>query len=132
MPAVLLTRLRCRLWWLLVGLSGSEVAGASGGHHAVDDAAMVAVDTCELEVWAQTVQGRGGALVTVAPTCHAVGVDWGVTLEQDRSAGADAQAVLPAVKWATPLGSNLAAGIALEVGYALDPSRVRALPSRCR
>lgn len=62
------------------------VAGhAAGGHHAVDDAAIVDPGRCQVETWLE--HGRQHRLQHVGPACHLLGVELGVNLDRSVTQG---------------------------------------------
>ncbi len=88
---------------------------AAGGHHAVDDAALLEPGQCELEGWAIRPQG-GGRTWHAGAGCRVGPVELGLAAEHARAGGASTTGWLPALKWATPVG-----GGPVSVGVSLGP-----------
>lgn len=88
---------------------------AAGGHHAVDDAALLEPGQCELEGWAVRPQG-GGRTWHAGAGCRVGPVELGLAAEHERAGGASATAWLPALKWAMPIGAG-----PVSVGVSLGP-----------
>jgi hypothetical protein len=86
---------------------------AAGGHHTVDDAALAAPDTCDLESWAE--RGPGGArrLLHAGSACRMGAVELGLNIDRsrDRDAGpAHTTSAGLQLKWATPLTDEWSVG----------------------
>jgi hypothetical protein len=91
--------------WL--GLQGT--AQAAGGHHAVDDAAVLAPGQCQAEVWFEQADER--RLVHVGPACRLGGVELGLNLDDGRQRGTpELRSIGPQVKWVTELLPTLSVG----------------------
>lgn len=96
---------------LLFALAGP--AFAAGGHHAVDDAAIVDPGQCQLETWADAYRGGRGSW-HLGPACR-VG-EWELGLNVDKigiPGDPDARTLSPQGKWVMPLTTALSAGISL-------------------
>lgn len=91
--------------WL--GLQGT--AQAAGGHHAVDDAAMLEPGQCQAELWLEQADGR--RLAHLGPACRLAGVELGFNLDDGRLGGAPGlRSGGPQLKWATELLPTLSLG----------------------
>lgn len=101
----------------LLGLALHE-AQAAGGHHAVDDAALLEPGQCQVETWADRERGGARTLVHVGPACRVGPVELGLNLDRMRQTGEGAVAVAgPQLKWAVPLTTSLSAGVALAAAW---------------
>lgn len=85
---------------------------AAGGHHAVDDAALLEPGQCELEGWAVRPQG-GGRLLHAGLGCRVGPVELGAATEHARASGAGGTGWLPTVKWAASMGDGVSIGASL-------------------
>ena len=89
-------------------------AWAAGGHHAVDDAAILDPDSCQLELWIDRAADGRGTLLHAGPACRVGPVELGLNLDRfhaDRSGTVTAGGLQ--LKWARELLPGLSAGIAL-------------------
>lgn len=93
-------------------------AGAAGGHHAVDDAAIVEPGQCHLEAWAE--QSRAHRLQHLGPACHVLGVEAGLNLDRD-AAGAHGAGLQ--LKWARALQPGLDASLVWATGWQAGETR---------
>ena len=92
----------------LVSLS----AQAAGGHHAVDDAAMLDVGKCKLEGWAERETGGARTLHHLGTGCRVGPVELGLNLDKEKQAPSDASTSFgPQIKWAFPLNDVLSVGV---------------------
>ncbi|WP_431265025.1 hypothetical protein ACQ859_06160 [Roseateles chitinivorans] len=103
---------------LLTGLLLPVHAIAAGGHHAVDDAAIVDPGQCNLELWAERSTLDRRQLQHAGVGCHLSGVEAGINVDRNT-----AQAV-PSLhmrgmqlKWATALQPELAVGLVAALGW---------------
>ncbi len=91
-----------------------QPAHAAGGHHAVDDAAILEPDQCQVETWADRERGGGRTLVHLGPACRLGPVELGLNLDHTRWAGSDTSVTAgPQVKWATQITESLSVGVVL-------------------
>ncbi|MDP3761462.1 MAG: hypothetical protein Q8R01_13195 [Ramlibacter sp.] len=112
---------RSRLDWLartfvlsLGFLSGA--AFAAGGHHSLDDAAILEPGACEAESW--LARSRGGQrLLHAGGACRVGPVELGASAEYARQAGASETAYAVQAKWATELAAGVSAGLSLASGW---------------
>lgn len=94
----------------------SGAAWAAGGHHALDDAAILEPDTCEAEGW--LTRSRGGQrLAHAGGACRVGPVELGASAEHAREAGASETGWGLQAKWATELAPGFSAGVSLSSGW---------------
>ncbi|MES2423678.1 MAG: hypothetical protein V4562_04555 [Pseudomonadota bacterium] len=102
-------------------------AHAAGGHHAVDDAALLAPGECQLEAWFERASGGARRLLHAGPACRVGAVELGLNLDRSRTGGAgDGSTALSGgaqLKWAQPLGKTLAGGVVVSVTAQEGPTR---------
>ena len=67
-----------------------QEAHAAGGHHAVDDAAILEPGECQVETWADRERGGDRTLVHVGPACRIGPLEIGVNLDRTRMVGSSA------------------------------------------
>ena len=104
-----------RTFVLSLGLA-SGAAGAAGGHHSLDDAAILEPGTCEVESW--LARSRGGQrLLHAGGACRVGPVELGASAEYARQAGASETGHAVGAKWATELTPGISAGLALSSGW---------------
>lgn len=95
----------------LLGI-GLQQAHAAGGHHAVEDAALLEPGQCQIETWADRERGGGRTLVHLGPACRLGPVELGLNLDRTREAGSDAAVTAgPQLKWAAPIAESLSIGV---------------------
>ncbi len=102
---------RAVLWGCLLAADGP--ASAAGGHHAVDDAAILGPGACELESWfthTRNVHGwlHAGAACRVGPIELGVGSEY----VRPRDAGSETAWGVQG-KWAQEVGAGLSLGLSL-------------------
>ncbi len=91
---------------------GGRAAHAAGGHHSVDDAALLEAGRCEVEVWYERHGGNRRSLANAATGCRVGPVELGVGVDRARDAGVGkTNTVSPQLKWATPIGGRWSAGV---------------------
>ncbi|MCH7344301.1 hypothetical protein LZ017_13030 [Pelomonas sp. CA6] len=101
---------------------------AAGGHHGIDDAALLEPGQCQLETWIE--QGRQRQLQHLGPACHWLGLEWGLNLDRYaprgnpvvRSAGLQlkwAQALRPGLSWGIVWAANWQSGSPRFAGQSL-------------
>lgn len=94
----------------------SGAAWAAGGHHALDDAAILEPGACEAESW--LVRSRGGQrLLHAGGACRAGPVELGASAEYARQSGASETGYALQAKWATELAPGFSAGLSLASGW---------------
>lgn len=85
---------------------------AAGGHHAVDDAALIEPGQCQVETWADREQGGARSLLHVGPACRVGPVELALNLDRTQLSGTGAVVTAgPQLKWATPLGKGVSVGL---------------------
>jgi hypothetical protein len=88
----------------------ATVAQAAGGHHGVDDAAILEPGACEVEGWL-TRGSRGQRLSHAGTGCRVGPVELGAAVERERDPTARATAYGLQVKWATEVANGLNVGV---------------------
>ena len=101
---------------LVAGLAMSGAAQAAGGHHGVDDAAILEPGTCELEGWF-TRAGAGERLLHAGVGCRVGPVELGAAAERARDPAGHATGYGLQVKWATEVAPGLSAGVSVSPGW---------------
>ncbi|QPF73061.1 hypothetical protein G8A07_09125 [Roseateles sp. DAIF2] len=120
--ASLLTKLT-----LFLGLMVASAAPrAAGGHHGVDDAALLEPGQCQLELWQERGRGNGHRLQHLGPTCRLGALEWSLNLDRSRSAGGGEggdteRSWGPQAKWATSGFLHPDLSIGLVWGATLRP-----------
>ena len=98
----------------LVSLS----AQAAGGHHAVDDAAMLDVGKCKLEGWTERETGGARTLHHLGSGCRVGPVELGLNFDKEKQTVSDAATSFsPQIKWAFPLNDALSVGVAASAKF---------------
>ncbi|MBI5275002.1 MAG: hypothetical protein HY854_00945 [Burkholderiales bacterium] len=85
---------------------------AAGGHHAVDDAAILDPGQCELESWLTRARGPE-KLLHAAAGCRVGPVELGIGADYARAGGASQTGWSGQVKWATSLAEGFSGGVVL-------------------
>ena len=94
-------------------------AQAAGGHHAVDDAAMLDVGKCKLEGWAERETGGARTLHHLGTGCRVGPVELGLNLDKEKQTLSDAATSFgPQIKWAFPLNDVLSVGVAASAKFS--------------
>lgn len=95
----------------------ADLAGAAGGHHAVDDAALLAPGACQVETWFERERHRVRTLLHVAPSCRVGPVDLELSFDRIQLAdSASTSSVTAQLKWATSLNEQWSAGLVAALG----------------
>lgn len=102
---------------LLTSLAWTLQAHAAGGHHAVEDAAILESGQCQLETWGDREIGGAGSLLHVGTACHIGGVELGLNLDRVHLARAETTIAGPQVKWATALDKHFSMGLVLSTAW---------------
>jgi hypothetical protein len=89
---------------------------AAGGHHAVDDAAILESGSCELEGWF-TRAGAAERLLHAGLGCRVGPVELGLASERARDGEGHATGHGLQVKWATELAAGLSAGLSVSPAW---------------
>ena len=101
-------------------------AHAAGGHHAVDDAAILAPGQCEVENWADRERHGDRTLFHVGPACRVGPVEVGLNLDRFHQRGEDSATFAGTqVKWAHPLTETLGVGVVAATGWRDRSPRIR-------
>lgn len=111
---------RCAPLAVLLAVSSvvSLSAHAAGGHHAVDDAALLDVGKCKLEGWAERETGGTRSLQHLGAGCRLGPVELGLNIDSEKQAISDlATSFGPQIKWAFPLSETLSMGAAASVKF---------------
>ncbi|MGO4395130.1 hypothetical protein AB4Z46_27615 [Variovorax sp. M-6] len=87
-------------------------AHAAGGHHAVDDAAILGPGQCQLETWVDRETGGARSALHLGPACRVGPVELGLNGDRTRTAE-DGLIVFggPQIKWAYPLNESWSTGV---------------------
>jgi len=94
----------------LIGLAAE--GWTAGGHHAVEDAALLEPGMCQLEAWIDRAAGGRGTTLHAAPGCRAGPVELSLNLDRFHAERAGtATVVAPQLKWAVELVPSLSAGL---------------------
>jgi hypothetical protein len=108
-PAVPCRSSRLRELLAAAWLALQGTAQAAGGHHAVDDAAILEPGQCQTELWLEQADGR--RLEHVGPACRLGSVEVGLNLDRGRLSGAPGlRSGGPQLKWAGELTPTLSIG----------------------
>lgn len=110
---------------MAVALLGSALqVHAAGGHHAIDDAALVDPGQCQIETWVDRERGGGRTLLHVGPACRVGALELGANFDRVRlHHAADPQdretvvVVGPQLKWVTPLSDSVNVGVAVSANW---------------
>jgi len=101
---------------LLLGVAAASASHAAGGHHAVDDAALLEPGRCQIETWHDHGLGTGRSLLHLGPACRVGAVELGVDVNRVRAAGSGTTTVTGAqVKWARAINADWSAGVVFGV-----------------
>ena len=97
---------------------------AAGGHHAVDDAALLDVGKCKVESWVERETGGTRALQHAGAGCRLGPVEVGLNLDKDKQSTSDAATSFgPQVKWALPLNDVLSIGAVASAKFSSQAPR---------
>ena len=102
--------------WLLAAALLTGTAWAAGGHHAVDDAAILDEGQCELEGWWTRTRG-GERLLHAGAGCRVGPVELGAAAEHARQQGVSATGWGLQAKWATEVASGLSLGVSVSPAW---------------
>lgn len=103
-----------RMAGMTVLLAASGAWGA-GGHHAVDDAAILDEGDCKVEGW--FTRGGGERLLHAGAGCRVGPIELSAGAEYARSDGSSATGYGLAAKWATELATGVSVGVLLAPGW---------------
>jgi len=93
-------------------LLACTAAHSAGGHHAVDDAAILEEGKCEVETWFSRAADRE-RLLHLGTGCRVGPVELGVAGEYSRLAGTSQTAWGLQAKWATEVREGLSVGLSV-------------------
>lgn len=100
------------LGMLATALSTGTSARAAGGHHAVDDAALLEPGQCQLETWWDRESGGARTMLHAGPACRVGPVELGLNVDRVRLDGTGTTSVAGAqVKWARTVDNVWSAGV---------------------
>lgn len=113
------------LWW--AGLASVPLSAfAAGGHHAVEDAALMEPGQCEVELWADRTSSTPERLLHAGAACRMGPVELGLGLDRRRAEPAGETAHAAQLKWARPLGDRLSVGLVASVAWQAGGRRTGA------
>lgn len=99
-------------------LGAGAPARAAGGHHAVDDAAILDPGQCQFETWVDRERGGARTLLHLGPACRVGPVELGLNADRVHLSGAGSVTTAgPQVKWATAIDERLSAGIVVSASW---------------
>lgn len=103
----------------LLALAMPATVRAAGGHHAVDDAAILDPGQCQIETWVDRERGGGRSLLHIGPACRIGAIELGLNLDRTRLSGAGtATAMGPQVKWAGAVADGWTVGVVASASWA--------------
>jgi hypothetical protein len=107
---------------VVVMLVTAMPALATGGHHAVDDAAVLEPGQCQLEAWFDREQGGQRKLLHAGPACRGGAIEWGLNFDRARIGSGDTFDLAGAqAKWAVPVADGFSAGLVVAAALQ-DPA----------
>ena len=93
-------------------------AHAAGGHHAVDDAAILDPGQCQLETWFDHAQSGDARLWHVGPACRVGAIELGLNFDAIRGRRGERTNIAGGqVKWAQPLTEKVAVGVVVAAAW---------------
>lgn len=101
---------------LAATLLAGGAAWAAGGHHAVDDAAILEPGNCKLESWFSRAHG-GERLLHAGGGCRVGPVELNAAGEYARADGSSETGSGLQAKWATELAPGFSAGLSLAANW---------------
>ncbi|GAB3762024.1 hypothetical protein GCM10028796_13080 [Ramlibacter monticola] len=105
---------RFRPVWAAAAQAASGLAHAAGGHHAIDDAAILDPGQCQVETWVDRHAANDRGLAHVGSACRLGRVELGLNLDRTRArAENDVSATGVQAKWSRPLTDSLSVGLVL-------------------
>lgn len=108
-------KVQAREWLLSAAIAISGAAQAAGGHHAVDDAAILQSGTCEVESWLS--RARGERSLHAGAGCRLGPVELGVATDYARPGGGSQTGYGLQAKWAREVAAGLSAGVSVSPGW---------------
>lgn len=109
---------RC-VWIFATALFGVAMqAHGAGGHHAVDDAAILEPGQCQFETWTDREAGAARTLIHVGSACRVGPAEVGLNVERTRLRdGSATVGAGPQIKWARTLGDKLSVGALVSANW---------------
>lgn len=101
---------------LASGLAIAPSAQAAGGHHSVDDAAVLDEGLCKIDGWFSRASG-GPRLLHTGTGCRVGPVELGLSVDYGREDGRSETGYGVQAKYATELADGLSAGVSLDAGW---------------
>jgi hypothetical protein len=87
---------------------------AAGGHHAVEDAALLDPGQCQVEAWYERERAGARTVLHAGPACRLGAVELGVDVNRVRAEGDGTASVAAAqLKWARAVGAGWSSGVVL-------------------
>ena len=109
--------LREALAFSIACLAGSW-AHAAGGHHSVDDAAILDPGQCQVETWFDHAESGSAHLWHVGPACRVGPVELGLNFDAIRTDSGERTSVGGVqVKWARPLTEKISIGAVVAAAW---------------
>jgi hypothetical protein len=101
-------------------------AHAAGGHHSVDDAAILDPGQCQLETWLEHAESSAAHVSHVGPACRVAAIELGLNVDAFRtSAGERTNVAGVQAKWARPLTEKVSIGAVVGAAWQdRSPHRV--------
>jgi hypothetical protein len=99
----------------LAAMATATAAWGAGGHHAVDDAAILDEGACKVESW--IARGGGERLLHAGAGCRLGPVELSAGADYARAGGSSATGYGLAAKWASELAPGVAVGVLLAPGW---------------
>lgn len=96
--------------------AASGTAWGAGGHHGLDDAAILEPQSCAAESWLSRARG-GHRLLHAGGACRVGPVELGAFAEHARHDGTGETGYAVQAKWATALAPGFSAGLSLAAGW---------------
>jgi hypothetical protein len=93
---------------------------AAGGHHSVDDAAILDPGQCQLETWSDRHAHASQGLLHIGPACRVGPVELGLNLEREHGGEGRTVRAGPQIKWAFAVNDSLSAGVLATAGWQGD------------
>ncbi len=103
----------------LAGLGAVSLSvQAAGGHHFVDDAAVLDERKCKLESWVEREKGGERSLLHAGAGCRIGPLELGLNLDRENQSGFDAATSFgPQMKWAYSLNDAISVGAAVSAKF---------------
>lgn len=106
------------IWPATLALLAAAVprAQAAGGHHSIDDAAILEPGQCQVEAWIDRETGGVRTLRHAGPGCRIGAVELGLNLDSVRTDGSGSTTMVGAqLKWVRAIGEGWSAGVVLAI-----------------